>query len=170
MNIVLTGFMGTGKTAVGKMVANKLGWQFFDTDEIIEEEIGMKISGIFANKGEPYFRELETKTVRLLALLDKAVISCGGGVVLRAENMDELEKKGYVVCLTASPEVILERTRGETRPLLKVKNPLQKIREMLQIREPYYKRCKLMIDTSSVSIEQAAGMIMKEVAEQQGRQ
>ena len=140
MNLAITGFMGTGKSAVGKLVAQKLGWQFFDIDAIIEEETGIKISEIFAKKGEPYFRELETRAVKLLAVLDKAVISCGGGIVLKAENMDELEKNGRVVCLTASPEKILQRTKGSTRPLLAVKDPLSKIKELLESREQYYKR------------------------------
>ena len=161
MNLAITGFMGTGKSVAGKIVAEKLGWQFFDTDEIIEEEVEIKISEIFAKKGEPYFRDLETKTIKLLSLLDKAVISCGGGVVLRPENMDELEKKGVIVCLTASPEKILERTKGNARPLLAVKDPLSKIKELLKAREQYYKRCSLTIDTSNLSPEQAAEMIIK---------
>jgi len=164
MNLVLTGFMGTGKTAVGRLVAEKLGWQFFDTDEIIEAEVGVKIAEIFAKKGEPYFRELETKTIRLLALLDNTVISCGGGVVLRPENMDELERSGTIVCLTASPEKILERTKGDTRPLLAVKDPLSKITEMQKAREPYYKRCRLMVDTTELPPEAVAEKIMKQLS------
>jgi len=160
MNIALTGFMGTGKSAVGKLVAAKLGWQFFDIDEIIEQETGFKIPEIFAKKGEPYFRELETKTVRLLSLLDKSVISCGGGIVLRMENMDELEKTCIIVCLKASPEKILERTKGSDRPLLSVKDPLSKIQEMLKLREPFYKRCKFSIDTSNITKEEVTENII----------
>ena len=160
MNVVLTGFMGTGKSAVGKILAKKLGWQYFDIDQIIEDEVGIKISEIFAKKGEPYFREVESSAVKLLAMLDDVVISCGGGVVLKSENMDELEKKGVIVCLTASVDKILQRTKGESRPLLNVKNPAEKVREMLKKREPYYKRCRLMIDTTEYSAEDVAEQII----------
>jgi shikimate kinase len=163
MNIALTGFMGTGKSAVGKLVAEKLGWQFFDTDEIIEQETGSKISEIFAKKGELYFRELETKTIKLLTVLDKTVISCGGGVVLKAENMDELEKCCLIICLTAGPEIILERTKGSSRPLLSVKEPLLKIKEMLKTREPFYKRAKFTIDTSKLSVQDTVKEIIGKV-------
>jgi shikimate kinase len=152
--------MGTGKSAVGKIIAKKLGWQFFDVDQIIEEEVGVKISEIFEKKGEPYFREVETSAIKLLSILDEAVISCGGGAVLKAENMDELEKKGVVVCLTASAAKILERTKGDRRPLLNVKNPAEKIKEMLKKREPYYKRCRLMIDTTEFSAKDIAEQIL----------
>ena len=161
MNIVLTGFMGTGKSAVGKILAKKLGWEFFDIDQIIEEEVEIKISEIFAKKGEAYFREVESKAVKLLSMLDQAVISCGGGVVLRADNMDELEHNGVVICLTANTEAILERTKGDNRPLLKVPNPAEKIKDMVKTREPYYKRCKLMIDTSDFSAEEVAEEILR---------
>jgi shikimate kinase len=160
MNLVITGFMGTGKSVVGKIVAQKLGWQFFDTDEIIEQETGIKIPDIFARKGEPYFRDLETKTAKLLSLLYKSVISCGGGMVLKSENMDELERTGVVVCLAANPETILERTKESGRPLLAVKDPLAKIKEMLRAREQFYKRCRLLIDTSALSPEQVADKII----------
>ena len=160
-NIILVGFMGTGKSVVGKLLAKKLNMDFVESDEMIEIREKMPIKDIFEKKGEPYFRELETKAVKLLSVLDKAVISCGGGVVLRPENMDELEKKGVIVCLTASPEKILERTKGNARPLLAVKDPLSKIKELLKAREQYYKRCSLTIDTSNLSPEQAAEMIIK---------
>jgi shikimate kinase len=160
MNLVLTGFMGTGKSAVGMIIAKKLGWHFFDIDQIIEEEVGVKIPEIFAKKGEPYFREVETKAIKLISMLDESVISCGGGVVLKEENMDELEKNGVIVCLTASVAKIIERTKGVNRPLLNVKNPGEKIREMLKKREPFYKRCRLMIDTTEFSAEDIADQII----------
>jgi shikimate kinase len=161
MNIVLTGFMGTGKSAVGKLLAKQLGWQFFDTDEVIEKDTKLKISDIFKNKGEPFFREVETKAIKLVSLLDKSVIACGGGVVLKPENMDELEKNGIVVCLCAGPEKILERTCKNTdRPLLKTPDPLSKIKGLLKERETCYKRCHISIDTNNLSIEQVAEKIL----------
>jgi shikimate kinase len=106
MNIVLIGFMATGKSAVGRRVAERLGWSFFDTDDMIERQTGHSIADLFANGGEDAFRELESKTVSLVAMMDKAVIATGGGVPLRSENMDELERTGRVVLLTAiSPKL-----------------------------------------------------------------
>lgn len=162
MNIVLIGFMGTGKSTVGRMLAEHLEWQFFDTDELIEKEVGVTISEIFARKGEPYFRDLETKTVKLLSMLDKSVIACGGGAVLRAENMEELEKNGIVVCLTASPEKILERTRAAGgRPLLEGGDPLAKIRDLLERRRAHYQRSQITLDTDSLSPDEAVKAVIK---------
>ncbi|MCX5781873.1 MAG: shikimate kinase [Elusimicrobia bacterium] len=161
MNIVLTGFMGTGKSEVGKLLAEKLGRQFFDIDEIIEKETRMKISSIFKNKGEPYFRDLETKTIKLVSLQNEAVIACGGGAVLRTENMYELEKTGIIVCLTATPEKIFERVKNEKhRPLLKEKNLLLNIKEILQKREEHYKRCFVSVDTTNSSPAEVARTIL----------
>ncbi|HMX95344.1 MAG TPA: shikimate kinase, partial [Elusimicrobiota bacterium] len=92
MNIVLTGFMTTGKSSVGRLLAERLGYAFFDTDDMIEKQTGLSIAEIFSKGTEASFRELETRTVNLLAVLDHAVIATGGGVPLRAGNMDELEK------------------------------------------------------------------------------
>ena len=89
MNIVLTGFMATGKSAVGKLLAQRLGYAFFDTDEMIEKQTGHTIADLFAKGGEPPFRELEAQTVALVSLMDRAVIATGGGVPLRKSNMDE---------------------------------------------------------------------------------
>ncbi len=157
MNIVLTGFMGTGKTAVGKKTAKALNMQYIDTDEVIEKDVGRKIHRIFEDSGEKYFRGIEAKVVKCVALLDGFVISTGGGVVLKKENMKELEKNGMVICLAASPEVILKRTRSAIyRPLLNVNDPAGKIKELLEKRAPFYKRCSLMIDTSGKSIEEVS--------------
>lgn len=160
MNIVLTGFMGTGKSAVGKSLAERLTWSFHDTDEAIEREAHMKIPEIFARLGEQHFRDLESKAVQRVSALDKAVIACGGGVVIRKENMDELEKKGIIVCLTASPAAIFERTKNSDRPLLNVKEPIAKIHELLYVREQYYRRCHLTIDTSAMRTSEVVEKIL----------
>ncbi|MBN1621056.1 MAG: hypothetical protein JW871_00510 [Endomicrobiales bacterium] len=162
MNIVITGFMGTGKSSAGKLLARKLGWLFFDTDEMIEKEVGLKISEIFSNRGEPYFRNVESKAVSMVSMLNNAVISCGGGVVLNSANMDELGRNGVIVNLSARPEKILEFTKANAdRPLLNVQDPLAAIKELLKMRAPYYKRCHFSLDTSDMTVEQIADKILE---------
>jgi len=163
MNIVLTGFMGTGKSTVGKIVADKLSYQYLDTDESIQKDVRMSISDIFAKKGEPFFREVESKIIELVSLLDKFVIATGGGVPLKASNMDLLEKNGRIFCLSAKPETILERLKGDSsRPLLKKKDPLAEIKNLLEQRKDYYKRCFRVIETDNIALKQAADIIIKE--------
>lgn len=148
-NIVLTGFMGTGKTAIGKSLANILSWQFVDTDKIIEEREKMSINEIFQDKGESYFRDIESRVVSEVSNMKNVVVATGGGVVLKKNNMELLSKNGIIICLTASPEVIERRTvRDEKRPLLKTENRMEKIKELLEKRKPYYFCADLVIDTS----------------------
>ncbi|MGA2091198.1 MAG: shikimate kinase [Endomicrobiales bacterium] len=162
MNIALTGFMGTGKTTTGKLLAKKLGWEFVDIDAIIERNAEMSVSDIFAHFGELNFRDRETQAIKQLSTLDKKVFSCGGGAVLRSENMDILEKTGMIVCLTASPEVIYQRVHHHTtRPLLKVSDPLKTIKELLATREPFYRRCTCTINSDTLSPEQIVEEILK---------
>jgi len=154
MNIVLTGFMGTGKSKIGKRLAKKLGMSYLDTDELIEEGEKDSISAIFKKRGEEYFRRLETKVVKEVALLDNFVISTGGGVVLREGNIRLLKKNAFIVCLFASPEVILKRTKGnDNRPLLGVNNQKKRIEELLALRKPYYEKADFSVDTSALDSE-----------------
>lgn len=147
-NIVLTGFMGTGKTEVGRELARLLGMSLLDADEEIVKAEGMPITEIFRQKGEPYFRDLETKIIRELSKRRNAVISTGGGAVLRQENINALREDGIIVLLTASPETILKRTEHDnSRPLLQVDDPLKKIKELLNARMPYYMKADIIIDT-----------------------
>jgi shikimate kinase len=164
VNLVLTGFMATGKSAVGKILAEKLGWTFYDTDSMIEKETGLTVPEIFAKRGEAPFRDLETQTVRLLSLLDRAVIATGGGVPLREENMAELEKNGWVVCLAAQPETILERVgeKVEDRPLLSDGDPFLKVQKLLRDREKAYARCALRVETDALAPAQVAEKILAE--------
>lgn len=163
-NIVLTGFMGTGKTEVGKILAQRFGYTFLDADSIIEQEQKMSITEIFRLYGEPHFRDIESAVLRRLAEREGVVISTGGGAVLRQENMDNLRKKGVIVCLTASPETILKRTSNDsTRPLLQVEDPLKKIKELLEFRRPYYERSDIMIDTEGKSPLEVAEEIMERI-------
>lgn len=119
--------MGTGKTTVGKILAKELGLKLVDVDEEIESETGMTICDIFKEHGELSFRDKETQMAKKISNGAGLVISTGGGIVLREENIACLRQNGLIVCLMAAPETILERTKDNTdRPLLKVENPFEK--------------------------------------------
>jgi len=161
-NITLVGFMGTGKTTVGRILAERLGYTFVDVDNEIEMEQGVTISHIFSELGEAYFRMLERDKIKELCRKEGLVISAGGGAVLDARNVDDLRHCGPVVCLSAKPDEILNRVGGtETRPLLQVPDPLAKITEMLEARAPFYARADCTIDTSGLSPQEVAGIIIK---------
>lgn len=163
-NIVLTGFMGTGKTSVAKQLSKMLGMKVVDMDTEIEKTQGISINDIFARFGEPYFRDVETEMAQNLSTSEHVIISTGGGVVLRPENIDYLRKNGVVVCLMAAPVTILERTRtSDERPLLKVADPLSKITQMLKEREPFYRNADHVIDTDGKSPRQVAEEIIRDL-------
>ncbi|MCL4458106.1 MAG: shikimate kinase [Nitrospirae bacterium] len=163
-NIVLTGFMGTGKTEVGRILAQKLSYALVDADTEIEKEQKTTITEIFKQYGEPKFRDIESDVIKRLSELGKAVISTGGGAVLRQENMDNLRKKGVIICLSASPETILKRTSNNNdRPLLQVEDPLKKIKELLEFRMPYYEKADIMIDTENKTPLEVADEIIEKV-------
>jgi len=162
MNIVLTGFMGTGKSQIGKRLAKELRMSYLDTDELIEKREKDSISAIFKKRGEEYFRRLETKIVEEVALLDNYVISTGGGVVLREANIRVLKKNALIICLLASLEVILKRTKeDEKRPLLGVNNQKKRIEELLAFRKPYYEKADFSVDTSVLGNEEVVEEIVK---------
>lgn len=161
-NLVLTGFMGAGKSTIGRAVAERLGLRFIDTDEEIEKRAGMRISEIFQRHGEAYFRELERQVVKEVSELEDCVIVTGGGVVLNQENISNLRRKGVVVYLHAEPEVLYRRLRGDTsRPLLRVAQPLKKIRELLRQRSPYYANHDYSVDTSKLSVEEVVEEVVR---------
>ena len=161
-NIVLVGFMGTGKTSVGQKLAERLEMPLIDTDDIICQDCGMLIPDIFARYGEPRFRDLESAAVRKAAHLDNHVISTGGGVVLRKSNLEMLKRNGVVFCLTATPEEIWRRVGHEThRPLLQASHPLEVIKQMLTERAPYYAHADHEIPTTGVLIEEIADKIVE---------
>lgn len=147
-NIVLTGFMGTGKTEVGRELSRVLGWRLIDVDDEIVKAQNMSINEIFAKLGEPAFRDMETEMIRTVSRNRNAIISTGGGAVLRQENMDILRENGVIICLSATPKTIFERTSTNSeRPLLKVEDPLRKIGELLEFRRPFYERADITIET-----------------------
>jgi len=161
-NIYLVGFMGTGKTAVGKALARKKKLQFVDLDELIELKEKKSISDIFAKAGEPYFRKAEKRVLKEVSKENKFVVACGGGIVLDKDNIKIMKETGIMVCLTASPQVILERTSAYThRPLLNVKDPGKRIGLLLKMRAPYYAQADKTIDTSKISINEVVDQILK---------
>jgi len=164
-NIILIGFMGTGKTSVGRHLASLLGWNFIDTDDLIEKTEGKTINRIFQEQGEAYFRTLETKILDILADYNHFIIGSGGGIVMRDVNVEKLEKIGPLVLLSAQPEIILERLKdSNNRPLLKVENPFQKINELLNLRNSnYHDAADIEIDTSEISIDEVSREIIKKL-------
>ena len=164
MNIVLVGFMGTGKTAVGKLLAKEMGMKYISTDEVIEDRERRSINEIFKKSGEPYFRRVEKEVVKKVAELDKFIIDAGGGVMLDEENIQHLKKNAKIVCLSATPEVILERTkRYYHRPLLNTEDPKTTIEELLEFRAPFYGQADFSIDTTNLTIEQVMQEIRTEI-------
>ncbi|MCD6472991.1 shikimate kinase [Candidatus Aerophobetes bacterium] len=163
MNIVLTGFMGTGKSVVGKILAKKLKIGYIDIDEVIERKEKKKIFGIFETKGEEYFRQKESQIIKEISKWDDYVISTGGGAILKEENLSALKSNGFIVCLWAKPGTILKRTsKKNTRPLLKgEKNRKKRIEELLKMRQPYYEKADLKIETSNLSPEEIAEKILR---------
>ncbi|MFQ5456080.1 MAG: 3-dehydroquinate synthase [Nitrospirota bacterium] len=160
-NIVLIGFMGTGKTKVGSRLAKRLKYGFIDTDKIIEDKEGKTISEIFGRYGEEYFRDIEKKMINDISKYKGSVIATGGGVVLNPANIASLKKNGIIVCLKASPDIILSRTKNnKSRPLLNSEDRISEITRLLKSREPYYANADIVIDTSDISIEKAVEKII----------
>ena len=161
-NIVLIGFMGSGKSSIGKLVAGRMGFQFMDTDAVIAKRAGMAIPAIFAQFGEERFREMETAAIESLAQFTRCVIATGGGAVLQERNRALLRELGFVVCLTASEETIYERVaRNSKRPLLQTENPRETVTKMLAARQSLYQEtADLMLDTTTFSREQAGDAVI----------
>lgn len=157
--------MGTGKTAIGKALAKKKERCFVDLDELIELKERRLISEIFAKEGEPYFRKAEKSVLKQVAKEKNFVVACGGGIILDNENIKIMKKTGKIICLTATPVVILKRTSAyRHRPLLNVANPKKQIELLLKLRAPYYALADKTIDTSRISVKAAADNINKIIA------
>lgn len=160
--------MGTGKTAVGKALAERLGKTFIELDPLIEQKAGKTIPEIFKGDGEIAFRELEIAVAREAAGRKNVVIACGGGVVLNKINIDRLRQEAVIVYLTASPGVILKRTLNddEERPLLKVAEPTRTIKELLRFRRPFYERAAdITVNTSRLDIESVVEQMITSLKE-----
>ncbi len=161
--LVLVGFMGTGKSSVGRAIARRLSLPRFDTDELVAARFGMPVSQIFAQHGEAHFRNAESDVLRQIGGSSEAVIVTGGGIVLRAENVEHLQRVGTVVALSAREEVIFERiSRRASRPLLQTANPRETITSLLAMRAPLYAAAAdAQVDTSNLTHAEAADAVIE---------
>ena len=166
-NIVLIGFMGTGKSAISKGLNKKYGLDIIDTDALIEKREGRKISKIFEENGEEYFRNLETELLKELASSDNLVISCGGGMALRDENAALMKEAGTVFLLSATPETIYHRVKGNNnRPLLRGHMNVEYIGELLEKRLPKYEAAAdVVIDVNYRSVDDICKEIYSRLGE-----
>lgn len=162
MNLYLTGFMATGKSTIGKEMARRLELPFFDTDAEISKREHMSIPDIFANKGEPYFRKLESDVLAELAHNGKRqVIATGGGLITMLNNLQVMKDTGFLIGLFADPQIILERTSKQAgRPLLAGEDSAQRINTLLSERKKFYLQADIQIDTSSRDIGELVGEIL----------
>jgi shikimate kinase len=164
-HVVLTGFMASGKTAVGKRLARRLGYDFVDTDHVIEEKAGCTIPEIFARDGEAGFRKLERDTIAALAPERPSVVATGGGTFVDPDNRAALHKLGAVVCLVTSPEVILERVkRSDKRPLAQGPDAAERLMKLYESRLPFYRMADVMVETDGLTVDQAAQRVGAAIA------
>lgn len=166
MNIVLIGYRGCGKSTAGRMLAERLGWAFVDTDELIEQRSGKTIREIFADWAEEGFRDLESEVIAEVACHNRQVISTGGGAILRPTNAEALEACGKIVYITAPPDMLWERIladtrRRTTRPDMDFAKGLQQVRDTMRERGPLYERwADAIVDTSYRSPEDVVERIL----------
>jgi len=167
MNIVLIGYRCSGKTKVGKILARELGMEFVDTDLLIEEDSGSSIESIISEKGWDHFRKIERRMIEEVSERDNFAIATGGGVVMDNNNVQNLNRNGFIVWLRGDAEVLKERMEkeqrsGKIRPSLTGVDPLEEINQVLNVRTPLYQQTgNLMVDTSLLSIKEVADTIMK---------
>ena len=161
-NIFLIGFMGSGKSTIANRLNRKYGIEVIDMDQTIEKNEGMKVSEIFQSKGEDYFRQLETELLIEIKKKRNTVISCGGGAVLRSENVEAMKASGKIVMLEASPETIFERVKdSHSRPLLEGNKTVEYISEMMDKRvASYMEAADLVINVDKKGIEEICHEIM----------
>ncbi len=167
--IYLAGFMGSGKSTVGPILANTLGWIFFDLDRVIEEKTGKKIREIFEQDGEEYFRKLETETLKEVSVNNNVIISLGGGTIASDENIEILKNTGTLVYLKMSEEAAYERLKHKRdRPALKNTSEdfskeqlMNTINELMKTRAKYYEQADFTIDTDKLSVGRTVDKIVK---------
>jgi len=170
--IYLTGFMGAGKSTIGPILANTLGWNYYDVDQVIEKKLGKKISEIFSGEGEDFFREVERQTFTELSNSDNIIISLGGGAVANQSNLDFFKKNGKIIYLKVSPEVAYERLKFKNdRPLLtggasgglSKKDFIGRLQSILSKREKYYDQADYTILTDGISIGKTVDKIANKI-------
>jgi shikimate kinase len=167
MSLILIGYRATGKTTLAKLLAERLGWDWIDADVEIEHRAGKSIAKIFAEDGEPAFRDMEVQVIADLCRRDRLVLAAGGGAPMRAENRRSIRAGGPVVWLTARPETILARmnadaTTAARRPSLTGKSPLDEIVELLAVREPIYREtADWVVVTENRTLEELAAEVIK---------
>jgi shikimate kinase len=160
-NIFLCGFMATGKSSVGRQLAEALHWEFLDMDALIESEAGMSISDIFSSRGEAAFRAMEARMVERLAESSGCVVATGGGVIVNQENLKIMKRCGVVITLAADVQTILERSgKTDTRPLLQTTDRLERIRTLMEKRAPFYAQADIVLDTSSLTIDEVVSALL----------
>ncbi len=174
MNIVLIGYRGCGKSTAGRLLAQRLGWPFVDSDALVQERCGMTIREVFADRMEDGFRELESTVIAEISRLDRHVVSTGGGALLRTENAEALRRCGKLVWITAPAEVLWQRIladvrRRQERPDLDLARGLQEVRDALRQREPGYRQwADVVVDSSYRSVEAVVERILTRVGLQAG--
>lgn len=161
-NVILTGFMTTGKSAVGRRLAKALGYRFIDTDDVIVKKTGKAISRIFQENGEAHFRRLEREVLEDLTNAQGVVIATGGGMIVNKDNYRRLHELGPIICLEAIPEEILRRAgKGQNkRPLLAVSDPMEEITRLLNARKEAYAKADYSVDTSKMSLDEVTQVVL----------
>ena len=161
VNIALVGFMGTGKSSVGRLAADQLHFTFLDTDDVIVARAGKPITEIFAQEGEADFRERECRLVEELTHRTRTVIATGGGLPVNPANLASLKTHALVICLWSSPGKIWERVRNQAhRPLLNESDPLAKLHALLAVREPFYRQADVLVNTEMRSLKEVAQQVI----------
>jgi shikimate kinase len=168
--LFLAGFMGSGKSTIGPILANTMGWNFYDLDKVIEEKIGMKVSEIFEKLGEKYFRKEEKDILHELIKKENIIVSLGGGTIVNEENLNSVKKAGKLIYLKASPSIVYERLRFKRdRPVLTQdgtinlgKNEfIDKVSKLMETRKKFYEQADFTIDTDNISIGLTVDKIVK---------
>ena len=166
----LTGFMAAGKSTIGPILANTLGWEFYDLDKEVEKKEGMKITELFNRKGEDYFRKSETEILKELSGRNKVIISLGGGAIASDENFRIIKSSGKIIYLKSSPEIVYKRLRFkrdrpafifEGNELPSKEEFLQRINELLEARKKYYEQCDFIVDTDTQKVGKTVDIIAK---------
>lgn len=161
-NIYLIGFMGTGKSSVGKILADELNAEFVDTDSLVEKKTGKKVADIFEEYSEEEFRRLETEVLEEITDREGLIVSTGGGIVVTRGNLDMMKASGTVVTLIADINTIMERVQGDetSRPLLEVEEPFEEIKRLLFERASFYISAHHIVETSDITPREAADQII----------